>query len=78
MIRVTVEMVSGGVGEPVVIGRAILWNTGKGTRARGSYDGMFWRKKRSVWRNSHIENFPRQRLSVWHLLYQLLGEALSG
>lgn len=78
MIQITVELVPGGVGEPVLIGRAIIANDGSGTRTRGNYRGTFWRKQRYPWRCSRVENFPRQRLSVWHLLSQLLGEALRG
>lgn len=78
MIRITVEMVPGGVGEPVLLGRAIIANDGTGTKTRGNYRGTFWRKQRAPWRCTSVKNFPRQRDSVWHLLHQLLGEALGG
>lgn len=72
MIRITVEMVPKGVGEPRVIATAKIWNTGKGTESSGRYRAKFLSKNGRVWRESHVDGFSRLTCSVWLLIKRAL------
>jgi len=78
MIRVTVELVPYGIGEPVEMGTATITNDGVQTRetegARGSYTYRFTKKghERAV---GEVRDFPRQSADVWQLIARCLAEA---
>jgi len=79
MIRVTVELVPGGVGKPKLLGTAVISNRGglEGHRV-GNYEVMFWERRRGkALRSVQVEGFPRLRLTAWDLLYRALREAFG-
>lgn len=73
MIRITVELIPFGIGKPVVIGRGIITNDGRGTATRGSYDFSFTGKK-SWRRQGSLDSFPRKSANVWQLIARCLEE----
>ena len=82
MIRVTVELVPGGVGEPQVLGTCIIYNDRDDTRrnhARGSYGWRMISKSHRVTRESRVDtrivNYPRLNLPVWCLVKRVLEQA---
>lgn len=77
MLRVTVELVPGGVGEPVVIGTAIIANDLEQTmvnRRRGSYRFRIYGKRNRLMRVGTIRDYPRLSKNVWHLVARVLNE----
>ena len=72
MIKITIELVPHGIGEPRHLGILVICNTGEGSKTRGDYNYRISNKAGSSWRNGSIENFPRKRLLVWDLLYCIL------
>lgn len=78
MIRVTVELIPHGVGDPVVIGTAVISNDGLETRKTrgtyGAYDFSLWGRKRHL-RSGHVVKFPRRSKNVWYLIARCLKEA---
>lgn len=77
MIRVTIELVPGGVGKPQLLGVALIANTGESTDPkRGNYTAVFATRTGKTWKTATVENYPRQAYQVWVLLYRLLREAL--
>lgn len=79
MIRVTVELVPYGIGEPRVIGQAIIANDLDDTLAtdgkKGSYTFRIDTTRKNAWRTGRVRNFPRKSLNAWHLLARCLEEA---
>ena len=76
MIRITVELCP-----PLVTGRpekiiawAVIVNDGSGTKKRGNYKVKLWLRKKSVWKEVEIKNFPRRSYNVWELLKRILNE----
>ena len=70
------------------IAEAKVWNTGEGTRERGSYRFRFWKKtERSAQEvglapvgeeeqtlfEGAVDGFPRKSYSVWELLKRVLN-----
>lgn len=79
MLRIRIELVPGGVGEPVEIGRLLIANVG-GTNTHGDYktklarrgqedDTKIWRKPQ---REGIVLNHARLSLSVWVLVAKAL------
>jgi len=87
MIRITVELIHGGIGKPKLLHRGIIYNDGTGDSYTGNYIAGFGRRgfasvdprlsnwERSSVRRAHIRGFPRKRLSAWHLLARALRAA---
>lgn len=81
MIRVTVELVPGGIGEPEVLGTAIIANDLVDTLVtegrRGSYHFEFRGRKgyELKGRSGRIRDFPRRSKTAWHLLARCLEAA---
>ena len=80
MIIVRVELHSAITGEVTELGRMDICNVG-GTIQRGDYTAQVMRgrsredlSKRLVIRGTNIENYPRQRLHVWHLVSKALSK----
>ena len=82
MIRVTVEMIPGGVGEPKLLGRTLIWNVG-GDAKRGEYQVAVGRKgaleTRQIFqkptRRGRVRNYPRLSYNVWRLVARSLISA---
>lgn len=79
MIRVTVELIPFGYGEPELLGTMTIANDGKDTfqtkGQKGSYQFVV-RKKQGTWKRvGHVTNFPRKSLNVWYLIARCLKEA---
>lgn len=72
MIRITVEMVPKGTGEPKVIATARIWNTGKGTVSKGEYKAKFLTVHGRTYRESYVHGFNRLTCSVWSLIKRAL------
>lgn len=78
MIRVTVELVPHGTGEPVRLGSAVIANDGTGGMKVGNYEfALAGKKLNRWWRRGRVEKFPRLRLGPWDLLYRVLREAVG-
>lgn len=83
MIRITVEMLPGGdEDKSYVLAQGVIVNDGKGTKGVGNYTyGLTRQVKRrgvdpGIGYEGSVQDFPRQRLNVWHLLRQCLNDAL--
>lgn len=74
MIRITVELIPGGVGEPQILGTAIIVNDGTGTATVGNYTYALSHRRR-IWRSGVLEGFPRKQLNVWDLLFRVLKKS---
>lgn len=77
MIRVTMELIPFGVGEPEHLGTMEIGNTGRGTPTRGKYRARLSDRAGRPWREAHVEDFPRRRLLAWDLLYRVLRDAVG-
>lgn len=89
MIRVTIELIKYGVGQPEVIGVMEIANDGTGTAMRGNYVTRLFRRgtqpaemNKSVTRTGEVKewtrgtsDFPRQSYSVWRLVLRCLKSA---
>lgn len=79
MIRVTVELIPGGLGAPRHLGTARIANDGTGTAAVGHYTVTLSQRGRpaSVWKSGRVRHFPRRRLGAWDLLYLALDATVG-
>jgi hypothetical protein len=80
MIRVTVEMIPfGDESKKLVISVGNIWNTGEGSVGVGHYKFNISKRNQPkiVWKFGDINDFPRQRLNAWDLLYRALKEAVG-
>lgn len=79
MIRVTVELIPKGKGEPKHLGTAEIWNLGDGSPARGNYKYVLSQRGRPnvEFRSGLITDFPRKRFLMWDLLYRILWHAVG-
>lgn len=83
MIRVTIDLIPGGVGHAKCLGQVEIANTGQGTASRGQYryrvfgkamPGRF-SKAGKVLAEGSIQNFPRKKLLAHDLLLLALFDA---
>lgn len=77
MIRVTLELIPGGIGKPEHLGTAYIANEGTGTKTMGSYSIILQDKAKRIWRTGWVDNFPRKRLLAWDLLYRALRQCVG-
>ncbi len=85
MIRITIEMVPGGIDAAAyTIAQGVIVNDGHGTQRTGNYHyGITRQRKRTgpedpgIWKRGHIESFPRKRQNIWYLLKRVLDDALD-
>lgn len=80
MIRVTLELVPGGIGEPERLGTIDIDNriarTLMSDGKKGDYGYKLKKKRLSVINASGvIENFPRLSYHPWNLVRQILNDA---
>ena len=64
------------------IGEAFIANDGSGSSTRGSYDVRLMKspeyaKQPGLWKRGRIEEFPRQRLGPWDLLFRALRACVA-
>lgn len=82
MIRVTLELVPGGVGEPEHLGTIEIDNRvtrTMGTQGKkGDYGYKLKKKRQSVWvADGVIENFPRLSYHPWNLVKKILDDTAA-
>lgn len=79
MIRVTVELLPKGRGQPQHLGTMEITNDGTGNRSRGNYTyRLSMRGKPEVTlRAGAVKGFPRRALLAWDLLYRVLHDAVG-
>jgi len=77
MIEVKVTLIPFGIGKPVELGSAVIYNNGKGTHTKGNYRALIKGKRGQGLRDVNVEDFPRTRLLAWDLLYRVLREAFG-
>lgn len=91
MIKVTVQLIPFGIGEPKLLGEAIIYNDGTGTHSVGNYTACFGARGRPLrlrlypqpgmphvansTRTARVTSFPRLRKNAWHLLALALAQA---
>ena len=59
------------------IARCTIGNDGTGDEDTGNYEVALFNGKRK-WKKGRVENFPRQLLEGWDLLYRGLHNILAG
>lgn len=77
MIRVTVELVPGGIEElSEVIARAVIANdaTHPDHPRRGNYNAKFGKRRTGKIRTATVVDFPRKSRDVWELLRRALND----
>jgi hypothetical protein len=79
MIRCTLEIIPGGIGEPRQLGIIEIWNDLKDSLetegARGSYRYELQKKIRGrVAARGEVRGYPRQAYSVWELVRRVLAD----
>jgi len=81
MIRVTVELLPGGLEEHAeVLGIATITNDGTGEPNKGNYKARFskWAPLTTqTWKRSEVKGFRRRTRGAWDLLYLALREAVG-
>jgi hypothetical protein len=82
VIRVTLELIPGGIGEPEHLGTIEIANNISRTLdtegRRGTYDARIWKKRfrrSDPWGDVTVENFPRRSYHPWNLVRQVLNMA---
>lgn len=80
MIRVTLELVPGGIGEPEHLGtieiQNILTRSIETNGRRGDYAYEIFKKRtKSPWRGGKVRDFPRRSQHCWNLVRQILNQA---
>jgi len=48
-----------------------------GVMTRGNYIIKLFNKNNHMWKNGRVENFPRNRLNAWYLLYLALDNIFN-
>lgn len=79
MIRVTVELLPGGLGPAEHLGTAFITNDGTGTKTKGNYSVWLSQRRRpnTVWREGVVKGFRRKRFSSFHLLFLALKSCIG-
>ena len=76
MIKITIETIppilSGKKKQTIAVGQII--NDGSGTKRRGNYRAIFFKKQYKIWKEVEIKDFPRLSYDVWTLLWRCLNE----
>ena len=80
MLRVTIEIIPGGIGEPKHLGTIEIANDGTGTGDVGNYNAKLSKfgRPKAAWRNARVEGFERRRLGAYDLLFRVLRHAVGG
>lgn len=79
MIVIKVELHSAVTRQVTELARMQISNTGAGTATKASYAGAVFRgrstaelDRKAVQREGRVEDYPRQRVHVWHLVAAML------
>jgi len=76
LIRVKVELDKGGFGTDIEPrGEIHIRNTGEGQGNYHTYEAKFLDRNGRVFRKARIENWPRERQSIWKLLERVMDTA---
>ena len=76
MIKITIEVWPRGFEtNKRTVATAIIANDISGTKTNGNYWAKLYKRRKAPWKEVKITGFPRQKLSVWELLYRILKEA---
>lgn len=80
MIRVSIELIPGGIGPGRHLGTICIANDRTGSNSIGNYRAELSRRgePRRKWRDAKVRGFPRQRLGAYDLLFRVLREAVGG
>lgn len=74
MIRVNIEIIPFGVGEPRRLASVIIVNDGTGTAKRGNYRYSIFKKRLRLWKAGELKNFPRASRDALELLKRVLNQ----
>lgn len=75
MIRVTIELVPHGIGNPKHVGTMKIWNDLTGDRSKGNYKFTLTKNNPNiVWRGGEVKGFRRLSKSVGELMFLCLSE----
>lgn len=79
MIRVTLELVPGGIGKPEHLGTIEISNQilrSMANSRRGDYEYEIFKKRKGniPWASGYIENFPRLSYHPWNLIRAILNQ----
>lgn len=79
MIRCTLELIPGGIGEPEHLGTIEISNevfrTIETSGLRGNYHYDMWKKRqgRKPWKKGRVRDFPRLAYHPWNLVREILN-----
>jgi hypothetical protein len=79
MLRITIELLPLGseIGKKL-LGIAKISNTGSGSLTKGNYECRFEYVRGRLWKSCKVDEFPRQELPAWDLLYRALHKIVGG
>lgn len=82
MLRVTIDLIPGGTGEPRTLGVAHIINDATGDAQTGNYEvvllkSLEYASKPGVWKSGEVKGFPRKRLGPWDLLCRALNATVG-
>lgn len=78
MIYVRIELwPQGDASKKHVLAEGTISNDGTGTPAYGNYDVSLGNRAGRFWKRGRVENFPRNRLSPWDLLYRAIRASVG-
>jgi hypothetical protein len=78
MIRCTLELIPGGVGEPERLGVIEISNdilTSLKNPRRGTYSFKLFKKRKQKYTSGKIKSFPRLSYHPWNLILRILEQA---
>lgn len=74
MLRVTIEVVEHGIGDPVPIGELEIINDGTGSKHYGNYRYRLLGAKKGKLHRGAIVGFQRMRRDAWELAWRCLND----
>ena len=77
MLVVKIELHSAVTGKVTTIASGKIVNTGTGSLTRGNYRIVLRDAAGREWKSGTVEDFPRQRLLAWDLLYRALAKMVG-
>lgn len=76
-VRVTIELIPKGIGEPKRLGTIDIINDRTGDRSRGNYTARMYDRGGRLWRTVRVEGFPRRQLLGFDLVFRVLDKAIG-
>ena len=75
MLRIVIDLIPLGFGEPLEIGNMEVWNDATGSKTIGNYGFRIFKKNSNVViKSGHVSRYKRKAWSVWYLIYLCLHE----